>query len=447
LISILETVPPSVGSDVPSLIRAEIALNVSRLPDNLRREWESLRTNDVIFLLALKGSETFKTVTNGGVTVSDAQKLGLDYVRTAEVIEVLDERGHVVRSYNGSQGGARNNLRLIVKLDAVMFKEDMDRVANGKADIYKTFNVVLRRRAVENNFKPILESIRSLTLSDIPIASWLHEVFLGYSDPAAATYTHMSNQLMQIDYWDTFLDWQHLIESLPGKTVEPGDDVSGSFGPPYVLKSAPKAAEAALAAKPSKKRRRDAEPSVPDVQIQAIHVSTYKPPSTGPYPVDAPKLNQVRFTPAQVDAIISGTQPGLTVIVGPPGTGKTDVVTQIINNLYHNFPNQRTLLIAHSNQALNQLFQKIAALDIDDRHLLRLGHGEGELDTESDFSKHGRVESFLDNREVYLREVDRLAANFGAPGAHGSSAETAGYFNAVYVGKDQFHLPKFCCTS
>jgi intron-binding protein aquarius len=50
------------------------------------------------------------------------------------------------------------------------------------------------------------------------------------------------------------------------------------------------------------------------------------------------------------------------LIVGPPGTGKTDVAVQIISNIYHNFPQQRTLLIARSNQALNQLFEKIVAL-------------------------------------------------------------------------------------
>ena len=121
------------------------------------------------------------------------------------------------------------------------------------------------------------------------------------------------------------------------------------------------------------------------------------------------------------------------MIVGPPGTGKTDVATQIINNLYHDFPNQRTLLIAHSNQALNQLFQKIIHLDIDQRHLLRLGHGEEDLETEASFGKHGRVDSFLDNRGRFLAEVDRLAANFDAPGSHGNSCETAGYFNSVYV--------------
>ena len=162
-------------------------------------------------------------------------------------------------------------------------------------------------------------------------------------------------------------------------------------------------------------------------------VSTYSKPSPGPFPADIPKTNVVRFTPAQVEAIHSGTQKGLTLIVGPPGTGKTDVATQIISNIYHDFPSQRTLLIAHSNQALNQLFQKITNLDIDRRHLLRLGQGEGELETEESYSKSGRVESFLENRAGYLAEVDRLATNLNAPGAHGGSCETAGYFNTVYV--------------
>ena len=46
------------------------------------------------------------------------------------------------------------------------------------------------------------------------------------------------------------------------------------------------------------------------------------------------------FTPTQLEAIRSGMQPGLTLVVGPPGTGKTDVAVQIISNLYHNFPEQ-----------------------------------------------------------------------------------------------------------
>lgn len=52
----------------------------------------------------------------------------------------------------------------------------------------------------------------------------------------------------------------------------------------------------------------------------------------------------------QVGAIMSGVQHGLTMVVGPPGTGKTDTAVQIMQVLYHNQPEQRTLLITHSNQ-------------------------------------------------------------------------------------------------
>ena len=184
--------------------------------------------------------------------------------------------------------------------------------------------------------------------------------------------------------------------------------------------------------RPSKKRRRGEDASTRKT-TEVIKVSTYHPQNSGPYTVHSPKVNRTRFTPRQVEAIISGTQPGLTIIVGPPGTGKTDVATQIVNNIYHDFPSQRTLVIAHSNQALNQIFQKITLLDIDERHLLRLGHGEEDLQTEANYGKQGRVESFLDNRARFLAEVDSMAGNLGAPGAHGSSSETAGYFKSVYV--------------
>jgi intron-binding protein aquarius len=101
-------------------------------------------------------------------------------------------------------------------------------------------------------------------------------------------------------------------------------------------------------------------------------------------------------------------------------------------------------LVARSNHALNQLFEKIVALDIADRHLLRLGHGEEGLNTEASFGKSGRVEYFLvcaprefslhqERRTLLLAEVDRLSGSLGVPGAHGNSCETAGYFNSVYI--------------
>lgn len=66
------------------------------------------------------------------------------------------------------------------------------------------------------------------------------------------------------------------------------------------------------------------------------------------------------------------------------------------------------LIVTHSNQALNQLFEKIIALDVDERHLLRLGHGEESLDTEQDFSRYGRVDYILAQRIQLLQEVSAV---------------------------------------
>lgn len=417
-----------VGEDQPSVVRAEILVDVRKLGEGVRREWDSLRADDVVFLLAIDPPSS-QLADEDGVQPEN-EKLGILSIRTAVISQITDDKGRHVRD---GASGLDSKRRIQLKLDPRTYAQDAELAAAGRPDIYGRINLLLRRGRRENNFKPVLESIRSLVLSEVPLPSWLHEVFLGYGDPAGAHHKNLPNRIKKVDYRDTFLDWNHLVESLPGKTVEPNDDVSGSFGPPYVLESADKEDEAPPAEKkPSKKRRRGAEPSL-KAEPEVFKVSTYKPPNRGPYPMDAPRLNAVRFTAAQTEAIMSGSQPGLTVVVGPPGTGKTDVATQIINNIYHNFPEQKTLLVAHSNQALNQLFAKIVALDIDERHLLRLGHGEEELLTESNFSKHGRVESFLENRDRYLQEVRKLAASLGAPGAHDNSAETAGYFNTVYV--------------
>lgn len=104
------------------------------------------------------------------------------------------------------------------------------------------------------------------------------------------------------------------------------------------------------------------------------------------------------------------------------------MAVQIISNIYHNWPEQRTLIVTHSNQALNQLFEKIIALDVDERHLLRMGHGEEALETEKDFSRYGRVNYVLNERNALLNRVQRLSTLLNEVGDVGYSCETAGYF-------------------
>ena len=429
---ILEVGPLQVGQDVPSHVRAEITLDISRLAESVRKEWESLKPHDVVFLAAVKPEkDTMKT--NGHFDELHRAQPALKTVRSAEIVQVLDGSGRVVRHLEQGQVDGyqrRQLLRLIVNFDPIAYAMDEENKEKTRNNVYDRLNLLVRRKGRENNFKRVLESIKSLTLSDVPVPSWLQEVFLGFGDPTGASYQGLESRLKALDLQDTFVDWSHLVEALPGKVVETAKDTPPSFGPPYVLEQIQN--QVGTKARTSKRRRREHEEPEP-VTAETVKVSTYQPPNTGPYINDIPLKNQIRFTPAQTEAIISGTQPGLTIIVGPPGTGKTDVITQIISNIYHDFPQQRTLLVAHSNQALNQLFQKITKLDIDARHLLRLGHGEEELETDVSYGKHGRVESFLDNRNWYLSEIDRMAANLGAPGAHGNSCETADYFRQVYI--------------
>ena len=78
----------------------------------------------------------------------------------------------------------------------------------------------MRRKAKENNFKAVLETIRDLMNTKCVVPSWIQNILLGYGDPAMAHYTRMPNQERVLDFRDTFLDWQHLRASFPDYTIE-----------------------------------------------------------------------------------------------------------------------------------------------------------------------------------------------------------------------------------
>ena len=73
------------------------------------------------------------------------------------------------------------------------------------------------------------------------------------------------------------------------------------------------------------------------------------------------------------------------------------------------------------------------ALDIDERHLLRLGHGEEALETEKDYSRYGRVNYVLAQRLELLQEVGRLQQSLKVTGDMSYTCETAEYFYMYHV--------------
>ena len=219
--SFIEVAPPKVGKDQPSFVRAEIILDTHRLAESVRREWESLRPDDTVYLLAVHSSEDHRMITNGhshGVTPHDS---GILHLRAAEVVQLLDDSGRSLRDASrlqvNSHASRQRLRRMIVDIDAAQFKLDTERKEQGQKDIYESINLIVRRRGRENNFSKILKTIQGLAISDVPVPAWLQEVFLGYGDPAGATYSRLASRLKQVDFRDTFLDWQHIVESFPAK--------------------------------------------------------------------------------------------------------------------------------------------------------------------------------------------------------------------------------------
>ncbi|CAG5126688.1 unnamed protein product, partial [Candidula unifasciata] len=418
--NVVEVAKPQLGENHPAQVRADVTLNLSVRPE-VKFEWGSLRKHDVAFLITLRPEVPIGYKYNN--TKPFIPQVGLVYVRGCEIEGLLDENGKLIEEGPEPKPEFHSDNRTYrVWLDPNQYQLDMTRTVNGEEDVYETFNVMMRRKPKENNFKAVLETIRDLMNTQCVVPDWLHDLILGYGDPDSAHYSKMPNRKATLDWNDTFLSIEHLQASFPGSNVIASEDKEKQV-PPFRLTFEEEISEG--------KRELSAEEAKTASRI--VKAVSHTIPNRGPYPYNQPKKNAIQFTPTQVEAIRAGMQPGLTMVVGPPGTGKTDVAVQIISNIYHNFPNQRILVVTHSNQALNQLFEKIMALDVDERHLLRLGHGEEALETEKDFSRYGRVNYVLAQRLELLQEVNRLQISLGETGDMSYTCETAGYFYIYQV--------------
>ncbi len=401
---------PRVGERKPARVVGELAITLAGLPSEWASEWDALQRHDALFLVTLDVAQDSAVDTDRPF----AERFGVAAVRGCTLLQLEDGNGLQLLDDGGdsrrsASGAAR---KLSVAIDAAQYAGDSERGAAAVDRVYSRINVLVRRKQSENTFKSALESIRDLLQQHESVPEWLSDALLGYGDPSAAASGHYNvdadadnaSVVDQLDCFDTFLDAEHVREAFAGRAVE--------FA----------AADAASAAEqPAKKSKRDAAAAsdagelappyrvrVPRDPAEPVRVSTYEPvlqvtESSSGY------RNCVRFTPRQSEAIVRGMMPGITLIIGPPGTGKTDCAAQIVSNLYHAHPNERILLVTHSNAALNHLFDKLVLRDIDRRHMLRLGHGADQLAANEDFSRFGRVSYMLARRLELLASASELA--------------------------------------
>jgi len=413
--SIVDVGKPKLGESCPSRVLAKVVINMDYVRPEWRKEWEQLRKHDTCFLVSFeKISEN--SVSNWPVGTFP-EKNNIKHVRGCEIEGLLDKEGKIVDENSGNAEFTDNLRVFLVRMDCNQYRMDQIGAKEKKLAVYDKFHLIVRRKPEQNNFKGVLETIRDLINTKFVVPDWLRNLLIGFGDPADAHYSNLRDpgDELVLDYYDTFLDYQHLVDTM--SVVKPEfklissqeDDDENRFSPeaPFRIKL--------------------------DFARKELTVIPYQIPSRGPYPTVIPKKNTIRFTSAQVEAITSGLQSGLTMVVGPPGTGKTDVAVQILSSLYHSNPEQRTLIVTHSNQALNQIFEKMIELDVKEHHLLRLGHGEEDLQSTRDFSRQGRVKHVLARRLELLVLVDKLAQSLGLDPGRGFTCESAEYFHFYHI--------------
>ena len=427
---------PLLGESQPAEVRAEATLSLNGCRPEVAAEWTALKKHDTVFLLTLQAS-----VPEGGTPDPKApfpQRYGLTALRGAEIVSVSDDEGNVYTGESEQDGRLRGTgRRLDLRLDNAQYHAD----AQADGEVYGAMNILLRRKPKENNFKAVLECLRDLMTSPLAVPEWLHDVLLGYGDPAAASYPQLpaADRVTQYDFFDTFLDIRHVAESFPQTKVTVAEGVPRDAPPPYRLvipSDVPPTTSSIPSSSPASAPPGSVPPGSDGGAAGApteIVVQPYPALLAGPYPEDQPRLNPTRFTPVQVEALRAALNPGLSVVVGPPGTGKTDTAVQIVSNLCRTFPGQRTLIITHSNAALNDIFDKLLLRHLDERYLLRLGHGEELLDTERDFSKRGRVNHMLSRRLELLVKVERLGQTLDVAADVGYTCESAAHFFHSHV--------------
>lgn len=359
---------PLLGQSIPSQVVAEFTLDLKDLGHSIRKEWDALTEYDVLFLVAIDArrmtgepapllGEYHLQHGNHHMWESDRddrrvpdeddktfpERFGVKAVRGCMILQVKDEKGNILNDpWSVAVDGTTNKKKtdvpkapvgtkrtFRVALDPSQYAKDLQSSPTGSTDfIYGAFNLVVRRHGRANNFKSVLETIRGLmegaAAVDRVLPLWLSRIILGQGESTAASYRSkylqqyakktvgVSNPNAPLDYCDTFLSEEHLRESFPDKDASITVDGRGAL-------QKKKQKEPEINRRYRVRVEHQENAGNKKKSTLAIEAESYV------FPAKTTNGNSIRFTPLQVEAVRSGLSPGMTVVVGPPGTGKVSL--------------------------------------------------------------------------------------------------------------------------
>ena len=467
--SIHEVSRNKLGTTHPEKILAESTYSIVDLNSTLKKEWESLREHDIVFLLSFqkeiekshaqtpeseakktsnkkqiedlrnqrateinkqnqeRGLSTGKSENSGSLIMQNnsissknieenlnktnlisgdpknirskedfMKEYGLKAIRGAEIKIHYDEERIKIVDENYAKNMSRKRLNakgfsrhLVCELDPIQYAMDYGQnKVDKKSENFSDIRMMVRRKGKDTNFKAFISTIiKFFENTNWNFPDWLKNVIVGnewakdmIANEILAVEKHISKK-GKLNLYNMFESEEHYKESF--------------------LKNE----------------------EIPETQLNYFEQNW-----------DA-QYNQkqivspLRFTKQQVSAIIKSLNPGMQLIVGPPGTGKTDVCVEIARQLLQNYPSEKIIIITHSNAALNDIFEKIYNSGvISQEEIVRLGSGEKHLNLNADFSKNGRINHLLEKRIQYLAEVKKITKDIGLDMDTEFTCETAEVF-------------------
>jgi Intron-binding protein aquarius N-terminus len=319
---------PLLGERFPSQVVAEIVIDLQPCGEAIRKEWDQLGEHDNLFLVGIDaqqmsgkqapllrdyhlnaiGSEDSKPRISDEDDRTFPERFGVTLVRGVMILHVRDGEGTILSDPTNEIRPSGTRRIFQVALDPAQYHADLKGPSG--SDIYNGLNLVVRRDGKTDNFRSILETIRGLMAGtgsiNRVIPPWLQRVLLGHGNPEEASYLSETMKTYAnatpgvagidsfLDFGDTFVDEDHLRNSFVDSAREILVD--------------------------GRKKAKKSEPDqrfcyrVRATKQGEIQAESYRFP-------DGVKGNPVPFTPRQVAAVRAGLSPGLSLVVGPPGTG------------------------------------------------------------------------------------------------------------------------------
>jgi intron-binding protein aquarius len=90
-LNIVDVAQPHLGEEKPAHVKADIGFQVGKYTPSIRREWDSLRKHDVLFLLTIEANEQTSDKLNDGEDFK--QHYGIKYVRGCEIVDIIGGDG------------------------------------------------------------------------------------------------------------------------------------------------------------------------------------------------------------------------------------------------------------------------------------------------------------------------------------------------------------------